>query len=272
MRGSVADSAGATLQNAMVVALSREDSVLVKYALTNSGGNFVIENLPAGAYILQVTMIGYAALRSDFDVTDADLDLGPVTMSMEAIEVDSLVVSIEHVPFINRRDTLSYNVNAFPTPPNALVEDLLRRLPGVSVDPDGTITAQGEEVQNVLVEGKEFFGRDPRIATRNLPADAVERVDVYDKQSDMAEFTGIPDGEDERTIDLRLREEAQGRVLRARHRRLRGRHGQRRPPGTRGGQRPALRRAFQSQQIFADYAGGSDGEHQQREPGGVLVG
>lgn len=208
VRGSVADSAGATLQNAMVVALSREDSVLVKYALTNSGGNFVLENLPAGAYILQVTMIGYAAMRSDFDVTDADVDLGPVTMSMEAIEVDSLVVSIEHVPFINRRDTLSYNVNAFPTPPNALVEDLLRRLPGVSVDPDGTITAQGEEVQNVLVEGKEFFGRDPRIATRNLPADAVERVDVYDKQSDMAEFTGIPDGEDERTIDLRLREEA----------------------------------------------------------------
>jgi hypothetical protein len=208
VRGSVADSAGATLQNAMVVALSREDSVLVKYALTNSGGNFVIENLPAGAYILQVTMIGYAALRSDFDVTDADVDLGPVTMSMEAIEVDSLVVSIEHVPFINRRDTLSYNVNAFPTPPNALVEDLLRRLPGVSVDRDGTITAQGEEVQNVLVDGKEFFGEDPTVATRNLPADAVQQVDVYDKQSDMAEFTGIPDGDDERTIDLKLREEA----------------------------------------------------------------
>ena len=80
--------------------------------------------------------------------------------------------------------------------------------PGIEVDTDGTITAQGEEVQNVLVEGKEFFGRDPRIATRNLPADAVKQVDVYDKQSDMAEFTGIPDGEDERTIDLRLREEA----------------------------------------------------------------
>ncbi len=208
VRGSVADSAGQAMQNAMVVALSREDSVLVKYALSNSGGNFVIEDLRPGAYILQVTLIGYAAIRSDFDVTDADLDLGPVTMTMEAIEIDSLVVSIEHVPFINRRDTLSYNVNAFPTPPNAMVEELLRRLPGIDVDNDGTITAQGEEVQNVLVEGKEFFGRDPRVATRNLPADAVERVDVYDKQSDMAEFTGIPDGEDERTIDLRLREEA----------------------------------------------------------------
>ncbi len=208
VRGTVADSAGLAMQNAMVVALSREDSVLVKYALSNSDGNFVIENLQPGAYILQVTLIGYAAIRNDFDVTSADVDLGSVTMNMQAIEVDSLVVSVEHVPFINRRDTLSYNVNAFPTPPNAMVEELLRRLPGIDVDTDGTITAQGEEVQNVLVEGKEFFGRDARIATRNLPADAVERVDVYDKQSDMAEFTGIPDGEDERTIDLRLREEA----------------------------------------------------------------
>ncbi len=208
VRGKVADSAGLAMQNAMVVALSREDSVLVKYALSNSDGNFVIENLQPGAYILQVTLIGYAAIRNDFDVTSADVDLGSVTVTMQAIEVDSLVVSVEHVPFINRRDTLSYNVNAFPTPPNAMVEELLRRLPGIDVDTDGTITAQGEEVQNVLVEGKEFFGRDPKIATRNLPADAVERVDVYDKQSDMAEFTGIPDGDDERTIDLRLREEA----------------------------------------------------------------
>ena len=208
VRGTVADTAGQVRENAMVVALTREDSVLVKYALTNRDGHFSIRGLLPGDYILQVTLIGYAAVRRDFAVTDADVDAGQVTMTMEAIAVDSLVVSVEHVPFINRRDTLSYNVNAFPTPPNAMVEDLLRRLPGIDVDTDGTITAQGEEVQNVLVEGKEFFGRDPRIATRNLPADAVKQVDVYDKQSDMAEFTGIPDGEDERTIDLRLREEA----------------------------------------------------------------
>ena len=208
VRGSVADSAGQAMENAMVVALTREDSVLVKYALTNRDGNFSIEGLPAGEYILQVTLIGFAAIRRDLDVINGDVDAGQVTMTMEAIEVDSLVVSIEHVPFINRRDTLSYNVLAFPTQPNAMVEELLRRLPGIDVDAEGTITAQGEEVQNVLVDGKEFFGRDPTIATRNLPADAVKQVDVYDKQSDMAEFTGIPDGEDERTIDLRLREEA----------------------------------------------------------------
>ncbi len=208
VEGVVADSAGAVLQNAMVVALTRPDSVLAKYALSRGDGTFTITGLPAGEYILQVTLIGYETLRRDFDVADGDVDAGDVVMSLAAVEMDELVVSVEHVPFVNRRDTLSYNGLAFPTPPNANVEDLLRRLPGIQIESDGTITAQGETVQNVLVDGKEFFGTDPTVATQNLPADAVAQVDVYDKQSDMAEFTGIPDGEEERTIDLRLKEEA----------------------------------------------------------------
>ena len=208
VRGMVTDSAGMPLRNAMVVALTQADSVLTKYDLTNGDGHFVVSGLPANQYILQVTLIGYATFRRDFAITDADVDAGTVNMTVMALELDSLVVSVEHVPFINRGDTLSYNVLAFPTQPNAMVEDLLKRLPGIEVDPDGSITAQGEQVENVLVDGKEFFGKDPTIATRNLPADAVKQVDVYDKESDMAEFTGIPDGDDERTIDLKLREEA----------------------------------------------------------------
>ncbi len=208
VRGVVSDSLGTGLQNAMVVALTRPDSVLARYALSSDDGSFVITGLAAGEYILQVTLIGYRTLRRDLDVADADVDAGDVTLSITALEMDSLVVSVEHVPFVNRRDTLRYNALAFPTPPNATVEELLRRLPGIQVESDGTITAQGEEVQNVLVEGREFFGRDPTVATRNLPADAVAQVDVYDKQSDMAEFTGIPDGDEERTIDLKLKEEA----------------------------------------------------------------
>ncbi len=208
VQGVVADSLGTGLQSAMVVALTRPDSVLARYALSSGDGTFAIRGLTPGAYILQITLIGYRTLRRDFDVTDADVDAGEVVLSMTAVEMDSLVVSVEHVPFVNRRDTLSYNVQAFPTPPNATVEELLERLPGIQVDSDGTITAQGEEVQNVLVDGKEFFSGDATIATRNLPADAIAQVAVYDKQSDMAEFTGIPDGEEERTIDLKLKEEA----------------------------------------------------------------
>ena len=208
VKGTVADSAGKALPNAMVVALAREDSVLVRFSHTNGDGNFNITRLPVGEYILQVTLIGYENIRRDFDVTAADVDAGRVTMSVLAVEVDPLVVTIEHVPFINNRDTLSYNAAAFETPPNAVVEDLLRRLPGIEVADDGSITAQGETVENVLVDGKEFFGGDGTIATRNLPADAIRQVDVYDKQSDMAEFTGIADGNEERTLDLKLREEA----------------------------------------------------------------
>ncbi len=208
VRGVVTDSTGAGLGNAMVVALARPDSVLVRHTLSSDDGRFAIDGLPGGDYILQVTLIGYGTLRRDFNLADADVDVGGVTLSVAALEIDPVVVSVEHVPFVNRRDTFSYNVRAFPTPPNATVEELLRRLPGVEVDADGSVTAQGEAVARILVDGKEFFGDDPTVAMQNLPADAIERIAVYDKESDMAEFTGIPDGQEERTIDLKLREEA----------------------------------------------------------------
>ena len=208
VRGVVTDSMGATLHNAMVVALTRPDSVLAEYTLSSQDGRFTIEGLPAGGYILQVTLIGYRTLRRDFDVANTHVDAGRVTLAVTALEVDSVVVSVEHVPFVNQRDTFSYNVQAFPTPPNATVEELLRRLPGIDVDADGSITAQGEAVAKILVDGKEFFGDDPSVAMENLPADAIEQIAVYDKESDMAEFTGIPDGEEERTINLKLKEEA----------------------------------------------------------------
>ncbi len=208
VQGIVVDSTGAGLRNAMVVALARPDSVLVEHTLSSGDGRFVLADLPAGAYVLQITLIGYRTLRRDFAVANGDVDAGSATLSVAALEMDPVVVSVEHVPFLKRGDTTSYNALAFPTPPNATVEDLLRRLPGIRVDADGTITVQGRSVAKLLVDGKEFFGDDPTIATQNLPADAIQRVAVYDKKSDMAEFTGIPDGREERTIDLKLKEEA----------------------------------------------------------------
>ena len=208
--GIIADSAGASLDGAMVVALVRPDSVLAKFALSGGDGGFTLRRLSPGEYILQVTLVGYRTVRQDFSVIDADIDAGTINLEVLALEMDPLVVSVEQIPFVNRRDTLSYNVLAFPTRPNASVEDLLMRLPGIEVDADGAIRVQGKDVQNVLVDGKEFFASDPTIATRNLPADAIERVQVYEKKSDMAEFTGISDGEEETTINLMLKEGAKG--------------------------------------------------------------
>ena len=159
--GIVQDTAGAPISGAMAVALTAADSVLAKYALTTGDGSFRLGRLPVGAYILQVTLIGHQTVRRPFELADSDIDAGVVTMRTMAVEMDPLVVSVEQVPFVVRRDTLSYNVAAFETPPNAMVEDLLKRLPGIDVDNDGTITAQGEEVENVLVDGREFFGPDP---------------------------------------------------------------------------------------------------------------
>ncbi|MCG8469773.1 MAG: TonB-dependent receptor, partial [Gemmatimonadetes bacterium] len=213
VRGTIADSAGAGLGGAMVVALTLPDSALTEFTTTNGDGAFVLRGLTAGPYVLQVTLLGYGTVRNELEVASADVDAGTIRLAVMAVEMDPLVVTLEHVPFLNQRDTLSYNALAFETRPNATVEDLLRRLPGIEVEADGSIKAQGEDVENVLVDGREFFGRDPTIATRSLPADAVESVEVYDKESDTAEFTGIPDGEEERTINLRLREEARSGIF-----------------------------------------------------------
>ncbi|WP_420633039.1 outer membrane beta-barrel family protein [Candidatus Palauibacter sp.] len=206
--GVVADTAGAGLNGAMVVALAKPDSVLTRFTTTNGEGVFVLGDLRPGEYVLQVTLIGHGTIRQDLTVTGENVNVGTIQLEVMAVEMDPLVITLDHVPFLNRRDTLGYNAGAFRTRPNATVEDLLRQLPGVEVETDGSIKAQGEDVENVLVDGREFFGSDPKIATRNLPAEAVDRVQIYDKESDMAEFTGIADGEEERTINLELKEEA----------------------------------------------------------------
>jgi len=206
--GVIADSAGIGLQGATVVALTRADSVLSKFSTTNSNGEFQLRRVPEGEYILQITFVGFQTYREDFDLAGADLKIDDISLAISVAELDELVVSAEHVPIVVKSDTLEYNADAFSTRPNAVVEDLLRRMPGIEVEDDGSIKAQGEDVQQVLVDGKEFFGNDPKIATKNLPADAIDKVQVYDKLSDMAEFTGVDDGQESKTINLELKEDA----------------------------------------------------------------
>ena len=206
--GVVVDSAGVGLQGATVVALTATDSTLTKFATANSDGVFTLRRVPTGDYVLQITFVGFQTIQKDFSLVDADFDAGRMVMQVQTEELDELVVSAEHIPMVVKRDTLEYNANAFATRPNAVVEDLLRRLPGIEVEADGSIKAQGEDVQKVLVDGKEFFGDDPKIATKNLPAAAIDRVQVYDKKSDMAEFTGVDDGQEQKTINLELKEDA----------------------------------------------------------------
>ncbi len=205
--GMVADSTGTGLPRATVVVLNATDSVLVKFATTKADGAFTVRRVPNGDFVLQVTFVGYDVLLKPFSVAGEPVDLGRLQLRESLAELGELVVSADRIPMVIRKDTLEYNAAAFPVPVNANVEELLKRLPGVEVERDGTIRAQGEEVRQVLVDGKEFFGNDPTVATRNLPASAVDRVQVFNKMSDMAEFTGVADGEEARTINLALRED-----------------------------------------------------------------
>ncbi len=205
--GVVTDSTDAGLQAATVVLLQPADSTLASFATTAADGSFRIRRVPAGPYLLKVTYVGYTPHVREIEVGAEPLDVGRIALADEVGALGQLVVGAERVPMVVKQDTLEYNAAAFAVPLGANVEDLLRRLPGVEVESDGSIKAQGETVDRVLVDGKEFFGNDPTIATRNLSADAVDRVQVFDKQSDTAEFTGVDDGNEQRTINLALKED-----------------------------------------------------------------
>jgi len=209
LEGAVADSSGIGLPSASLVLLQQSDSVMHTFGLSGPEGRFAIKRVTPGDYILQITYLGYQTHYQAVKVPadQPKMALGIILLTPSNTLLDAVDIHAQQAPLSIRKDTIEYNAGAFQTQPGSVVEDLLRKLPGVEVQQDGTIKAQGETVQNVLVEGKEFFGQDPKIATRNLPADAVDKVQVFDKKSDMAEFTGIEDGRDQKTINLKLKED-----------------------------------------------------------------
>jgi Outer membrane protein beta-barrel family/CarboxypepD_reg-like domain len=194
---------------ATITVLQAKDSSLVTFTMTNSRGEFSLANVPYGDYRLLVTHVSYHNVNKYFTVNDANknIDLANIEVSDKNKVLEEVVIMAEAPPVTLIGDTVQYNAGSFKTKPNAVVEDLLKRMPGIQVEKDGTVKAQGQEVKRVLVDGKEFFGNDPKIATKNLPADAVDKVQVYDRQSDMAQLTGFDDGQSEKTINLKLKKD-----------------------------------------------------------------
>ena len=194
---------------ATVSVLDRKDSSLVSFTMTGNDGRFEVKGLSDGDYRLLITHVNYHNSNKYFTIKESNrnMDLGNLAISDKAKVLEEVVLAAEAPPVTLINDTIQYNAGSFKVQPNASVEDLLKKLPGVKVEKDGTIKAQGEKVQRVLVDGKEFFGNDPKIATKNLPADAVDKVQVYDKQSDQAQLTGFEDGNYEKTINLKLKKD-----------------------------------------------------------------
>ena len=194
------------LIGATVVLLDNVDSTLVEFTITNDEGLFQIPSIDEGEYILQLSYVSYASQSSSITISSGKNELGEFILSPSSEVLQEVTLKASHIPMGILGDTINYNAAAFKTKAGASVEDLLKKLPGVEVARDGSIKAQGEDVEKVLVDGKEFFGNDPKIATQNLEAKAVDKVQVFDKKSEMAEFTGIDDGQEEKTINLQLKE------------------------------------------------------------------
>ena len=190
-----------------ITILQRKDSSLVTFGRSNQDGAFQIQYLPKGIYRILATHIGYRNYSKNFEITDSSkqIDAGFVVMTSKAAVLDEVTITQESPPVIFKNDTIEFNAGSFKTKPNAVVEDLLKKLPGVQVDKDGKIKANGEEVKKILVDGKEFFGNDPKIASKNLPSDIVDKVQVFDKKSDQSQFTGFDDGNSTKTINLTLK-------------------------------------------------------------------
>ena len=203
LSGSLVDSEGEPMIEATVKLLSARDSQFVKGTTTNLDGVFKMARIKPGRYILSASYIGYEQLDTTLRLgRTANVKLKPLAMRSSSIMLKEAVVQGVKTPIKVMEDTVEYNADSYHTQPNAVVEDLLKRLPGVEVGTDGAITANGKTVSKILIDGKEFFSDDPQVASKNLPANMIDKLQVVDRKSDMARLTGVDDGEDETVINL----------------------------------------------------------------------
>ncbi len=208
IKGTIADTLNKqNLANSAVSVLRVKDSVLIKFTRSDKDGKFELNNLPSGKHLLMIT---YPSFADYFDVVDLsekpNMEVGTIKMTLKSRLLEDVFVRTKIAAMRLKGDTIEYKADSFKVSPGASVEEMLRKLPGLQVDKDGNITAQGEKVEKVLVDGEEFFGDDPTMATKNLQAEAIDKVQVFDKKSDQAAFTGIDDGKKTKTINLTMKE------------------------------------------------------------------
>lgn len=208
LQGRAVDTSAAPLASSTVMLLSPKDSSLVNFTRSDDKGAFTFKNLKSGTYVLKISFVGFIPYNFVVKPTgEAVIDLGALKLKPITRELMEVVVRTAKAPLTIRGDTIEYNAGSFKVPPGSTVEDLLRKLPGVQVDPDGNIRAQGQEVKKITVDGKSFFGNDPKLATKNLQAESISKVQVYNDKTEQAKLTGVEDGKKEKTVNLELKEE-----------------------------------------------------------------
>lgn len=208
IKGVVADTTGELTAFATVMLLNAKDSTLINFTRSGNEGEFSFKNIKNTPYLLKVSFVGHLPLQKYLPASPTEInDVGTLLIKPITSELLEVVVRAAKSTLSIRGDTIEYDASSFKVPPGSTVEDLLRRLPGIDVDADGNIKAQGRDVKRVYVDGKTFFGDDPKAATKNLGAETISKVQVYNESSEQSKLTGVDDGKREKAMNLELKEE-----------------------------------------------------------------
>lgn len=209
IKGAVVDTVDKAKIRATITVINAKDSILVKFARSNTDGTFNITGLPAGKFSLWITHPDYADHTENFtlDASNPTHNFGNVNILLRERVLNEVKIKGAAIALKIKGDTSEFNARAYVIQPNDKIEDLLKQVQGMAVDKDGKITFMGEQIKKALVDGEEFFGDDPLLVTRNLRADMVDKIQVYDRKSDQASITGIDDGVKVKTLNIKLRED-----------------------------------------------------------------
>ena len=205
LTGAVTDIDKIPVQNAVIALLTPKDSILYRFLRSDKEGKFEFKNLKEGKFILMTSHSKYGDYVDEININENQNNLGTIALMSKTQLLKEIIIKSGSMRI--KGDTTSYRASDFKVDANANVEELLKKLPGIQVDKNGVIKAMGETVKKVLVDGEEFFGDDPGMAVKNLRADAVKEIQVFDKKSDQAAFTGIDDGNSQKTINLKLKDD-----------------------------------------------------------------
>lgn len=205
--GKVVDENGAPLESATIYVEKIKDSVLVAYSISDRSGDFTLKgDTEEKSLNMHISYAGYQPFHKTITVSDS-IVLDVIKLQVENNELNEVVVTGSAPPIVIKKDTVEFNAASFATRPDANLEDLLKKLPGAEVDSDGAVTINGKPVSRILVNGKEFFGNDPLIATKNLPKDIINKVQVVDTKTEAEAFTGKAGDSDNKTINVTIKKD-----------------------------------------------------------------
>ncbi|MCX6292966.1 MAG: carboxypeptidase regulatory-like domain-containing protein, partial [Sphingobacteriales bacterium] len=202
IKGSIADLLDSTSLKGATISISTTDNAVLQTVVTSGNGSFEFGNLKKQPYLLKISNVGYKPNTINIDLEKENGTLGKIYLNRMVKEMETVTIVSTGAAVVQKDDTSQYNAKQYKVNPDATTEDMIKKMPGITVDKNGTITAQGEQVKKVTVDGKDFFGDDASAALKNIPAAAVDKIQVFDKMSDQAQMTGIDDGNSQKAINI----------------------------------------------------------------------